>query len=928
MKLKVLASSLILVGLATSTLAQTNQRVEITGSSIKRLADEGALPLEVITAEDIQQRGITSTEALLNSLSANSAHVDNATSRNNVFGADQDRLTGGGSFANLRGLGPTGTLVLLNGRRVATHGMSGGAVDLNAIPIAAVARVEVLKDGASAIYGTDAIGGVINFILRKDFKGLTLGVSASDPSADCGGTTRRAHITGGIGDLNSQGYNLMASVSFDKNDILRGIDRPWASGYRPELGLSPETTSSPHANIISSANTAMGTTGTTVGPTDATRYTNLNLLALQGICDQQPFGAAMAPNITLWDKFGYTNANSRYRCVTDYGRQFMLTPPRESLNVLLRGAFKLGNSHLATVDFIGSRSDILSEFTPYQFSTTSNAGTHYPVGGPHYLNLRNFGAAQFDPTRPIAYRMRMWDWGYRTIENTSENQRLSFGLEGELGKYSYKTGLSFGKAKASAFMHDGYADTNKLIAALATGTINPFLMPGQQQTQAAKDLIESTKVRGRLFGGNTNVAQFDAAISGELFKLPAGTVDFALGMDARKESYEFSGSQFYTCVGTFTPANAALPNSVMGCPGNSAAPDSKRDITAVYAELLVPLLPSLQLQLAVRHDNYSAIGGTTNPKVAFKFQPHRDVLMRGSVNTGFRAPTVQQLFLGQVELALTGVYSDPDRCPVDATQCQRNSLPYRQGGNPTLKPEVSTQGSLGLALSPFKDSQFYADYWQVKLDDRIRNLTPAFMIANYALFKDGFIRDAAGNVSYIQAGWVNAADSITKGLDIGGRYSMPAAGGRLSLSLDATKMISHKERPIATAVLQQFVGKWTTGTLYLPWKASFTAGLKTGDWSTTASLRYSSSYNDEDRTPYTVNAPTTRKIAPYTTVNLVTTYSGVKNLSVTGGFINLFNKQPPFTWHNVDNVVGAGWDPRVADPRGLTAQFSMLYKFN
>jgi iron complex outermembrane receptor protein len=144
----------------------TLQRVEITGSSIKRIAAEGALPVQVITSAEITRQGITSAEQLIGRISANAAGADNATSNNNVFGGDTDRLTGGSANANLRGLGPSSTLVLLNGRRISTHGMSGGAVDLNAIPMAAVDRVEILKDGASAIYGTDAIGGVINFILK------------------------------------------------------------------------------------------------------------------------------------------------------------------------------------------------------------------------------------------------------------------------------------------------------------------------------------------------------------------------------------------------------------------------------------------------------------------------------------------------------------------------------------------------------------------------------------------------------------------------------------------------------------------------------------------------------------------------------------------------------------------------------------------
>jgi iron complex outermembrane receptor protein len=930
LKLTPLASALTLLGLSTAVLAQTApapERVEITGSSIKRAANDGALPLQLITSEDIRQQGINSAVELLNRLGVNSANVDNSTSRNNVFGAEQDRLTGGSSFANLRGLGPTGTLVLLNGRRVSTHGMSGGAVDLNTIPMVAVDRVEVLKDGASAIYGTDAIGGVINFILRKDFTGLHAGANTAQPLENGGGTTRRAWMTAGAGSLEKNGFNLMASVTVDKDDILRGIDRPWASGYQPTLGLTPDTTSAPHANIIGAAGTALATTGSTVGATDTTKYTNLNLLAMQGKCEEVPFGVPLAPNVQLWDKFGYTNANSKYRCATDYGRQFMLMAPREATNLMARGTFNLAKSVTGFAEIVASRTDILSEFTPFQFSSISNALTNYPVNGPFYLNLKQYGANDFDPTKPIAYRLRMSDWGYRTIENRSENMRLAAGLDGDIGKYYFKLGVSKGTAEASSYLHDGYAYTQKLIDALATGLINPFLMPGQSQTPAAQALIESTKARGRIFGGKTGVTQFDGTVSGELFKLPAGVADFAVGFDVRKESYEFSGTQTFNCVSTFTPANAALSNSVMGCPGNASSPNLSRDVRAVYAEVLAPITQNLQAQIAVRHDEYSQFGGTTNPKIALKYQPTKDLVIRGSVNTGFRAPTPQQLKLGEVTLALTGTFNDPERCATDPTQCNRASLPYRTGGNPTLKPETSEQGSLGLAFSPAPGWDAYADYWQVKLNDRIRSLSPAFMITNYALFKDSFIRNAQGNVEYIQAGWVNAAASQTKGLDFGVRFGGRAAGGMVIAGLDATKMISHKERLIETAPLVQYVGEWSNTTLYLPWKLSGSLGYKTGPWNTTLSFNHKSSYLDEDRTPYTATATPRREVGEYTTFNLVATYTGVKNLSVSAGVINLLDKQPPFTWHNVDNVVGAGWDPRVADPRGRTVSISIDYKF-
>jgi len=940
MKLNKLARNLALVGIGTqlvgAALAQSTapvqkvEKVEVTGSSIKRV-NQNALPLQVITADEIRNSGSQTAEDLLNSLGENSANVDNSVSRNSVFGADQDRLTGGSSFANLRGLGPTGTLVLLNGRRVSTHGMSGGAVDLNAIPIEAVERVEVLKDGASAIYGTDAIGGVINFILKKNYQGAALRVNLTNPMQAGGGQTKRASISGGYGSMEKDRFNVMGSFTMDRNTILRGYDREWATGFNPAWGLSPDTTSAPHANIIASAGTALTSAGTTVGTGDPTKFTNLNLLAYRNQCDQLPGGVPLAPNITLWDKFGYTKANSQYRCATDYGRLFMLTPPKEGYNALARATFAVTGTDTAFVEFNGSRTDVRSEFTPYQFSTSTNAITNYPVNGPYYLNMKALiGANDFDPTKPIAYRLRMSDWGYRTVENRSENKRLAAGLDGEVFGYDYKLGVSKGEAKGSSYLHDGYAYTQKLVDLLSSGKYNPFLLPGQSQTPEVMQMIEASKARGRIFGGKTKVTQFDGGLSGSLMKLPAGSLDFAVGFDYRKEFYGFSGSEeaSIACRDTFSAANLLVKNAVMGCASNARSPDQERTIKAAYAELLVPVFKNLELQLAVRTDKYSQIGNTTNPKVAFKFTPVPGLLFRGSANTGFRAPTPQQLNLGMLENTLTGVFNDPVRCPTDPTQCARSGVLYRTGGNPLLKPEESKQATFGVVYEPMSNMQLFADYWQVKLDDRIRTLSVTQMITNYDLFKDNFVRDpATGNVSYIQAGWVNAASSETKGLDMGAVFTSSLEGGRLTAKLNLTKMISHKERLIDTAPLVQYVGKWSSTTLYLPWKGSASLAYKKGSFNTTLSATYKDGYDDEDMSGYRSTGETKRTIGSYTTFNLFTTYSGIKNLSITGGIVNLFDKQPPFTWHNVDSVIGAGWDPRVADPRGRTLSVSAKYEF-
>lgn len=942
MKLNRVAAAIALLSLNPALLAQTPapaaqpqklEKVTITGSSIKRLADQRAMPVETISRGEMEQLGISGANELVELLSANVAGANNPVSTNTVFGADQDRLTGGAANANLRGLGPTGTLVLLNGRRVSTHGMSGGAVDLNTIPMDAIERVETLKDGASAIYGTDAIGGVINYITRSSYEGMALRASYSTPTASGGGQTFRASLTAGVGNLASQGFNLMASITYDDNKILRGIDRPWATGYQPGNFLTPDSTSAAHANIIAAANTALTSAGTVVGTGDTTRYTNLNLLAIQGKCEDLPYTVPMAPNIDIWDKFGYTNANSRYRCTRDYGRMFMLRAPREATNALLKGTMDFGG-HRAALEVVASRTEVAGEYAPFQFSTTSNAVTHLQPSSPHYLDMRALvGATQFDPTRPIAYRLNMQDWGFRLNTNRSDNLRVQATLDGQIGSYDYSVGVGMGSAEASTLLRNGYADTNKLVALLSSGQYNPFLRAGQEQSASVKQAIEDMQVRGRVFGGETSVKQFDATLSGSLGTFMAGSLDFAVGVNARQESYEFSGSQNYTCVSTFTPANMALPNSVMGCPGNAASPKLSRDIGAVFAELLIRPTKALEVTLQARHDEYEGIGGTTNPKIGLKFTPNEQLLLRASANTGFRAPTPQQVKLGAVELQLTGAFRDPVLCadvnaPKDPTQCNRAGLPYRQGGNPTLTPEESSQATAGIVFAPVRNAQVYADYWQVRLTDRIRQLSVTNMIQNYDLFAGNFIRDpSTGVVQYVQAGWVNAAESETRGVDFGAQADGEAMGGRVRASFSGTKMISHKERLLKNAPLNEFVGKWSNTNLYLPWRLNASLGYRSGPWNSTLSMTYRDSYLDEDRSGYTAKTPTERMIESYTTFNLVSTYTGIKGLTLTGSILNLFDKQPPFTWHNVDGVIGAGWDPRVADPRGRTLSVSMRYDF-
>jgi iron complex outermembrane receptor protein len=888
------------------------QRVEITGSSIKRVAKEGALPVQVINYDTIEKQGITSTEQLIRTLSANGSGADNMTSGNNVFGADADRVSGGASYASLRGLGPNSTLVLLNGRRIATYGASGKSVDLNAIPLGAIQRVEILKDGASAIYGTDAIGGVINFILRTDYRGLEASYTGNFTEAG-GGAKRRLSLLGGAGSLQTDGYNLMGSVTYDNDEKLSSRDRSFANGFQPQRGLSPDTTGTPYANQLNGPGTALGA-GFKV-PGDNTTYLQANPLSFQGKCDTI---AGMSQYQTALWKDVTAPSRSTYSCAYDYGADYVISFPVERLNAVSRASLQISPDHKVFVEALYGHTNATAELTPVQLSATLANGAAYPVGGAYYQDLSSY-IPTFDKTKPISYKWRAGDWGYRTQENVTDNARVLVGLEGVLlGRWDYRAGLSHGQSQTKTKLVDGYGYTSKIYAALGSGIINPWVGPGQSQTPEALALIDSTRYRGPLQHGKTKLTQLDGNLSGEVLQLPAGAMSMALGFDLRREGYGF--------------AQDIDATQILFSPGNAGLDDVTRDIKAVYTELLVPVTKQLELQLAVRRDHYSVFGSTTNPKVSFRYQPNTSVLFRGSANKGFLAPSFTQLYSGTLTQELPNGIIDPIGCPThpgDPAYCAIARLEYLTGGNTKLKPETSKQGSLGVVIEPVKGYSASLDYWAITSLNRILNRTPQVVLANAAALSGNIVRNPDGTIDYVQAGWINAAGAKTRGADLSLRGEGKLGGYNWNASLDGTYTNSFKFAEIEGQEYKEYVGNFYTRDLYLRWKHNASLSLSKGDWSAMLVQNYSSGYKDQ--------LPNGGKSAPppgfdpdvkaYTKYDLSATYSGIRNTTITVGIQNILDTDPPFTAHNVDEVVGAGWDPRVADPRGRSLSVLLKYKF-
>lgn len=917
MKLKKLAHLIALIGAVSPAVAQELQqntpmaRVEVTGSSIKRVAKEGALPVQVITFDTLQKQGITSAEQLLSVISANGTGADNPTSGNNVFGADADRVSGGASFASLRGLGPNSTLVLINGRRAPTHGRSGKAVDLNSIPMAAIARIEILKDGASAIYGTDAIGGVMNIILKSNYEGAEASAYTNVTEAG-GGNIHRGSLIAGTGNLEEDGFNVMATAAFTRNEQLLSKQRAFSNGFQPQRGLSPDTTGTPFANQLTGAGTALGT-GFKM-PNDANTYLQANPLSFQGKCDtvegMSQYQTALWKDVT-------SPLRSTYSCAYDYGADYVMQSPSEQANLLLRGSYKLAPDHTMFVEAIGSRSQVVSILTPAQISTSLANRNAYPVGGQYYQDLTSF-IPTYNRNLPIIYKWRANPLGNRTQENTTESGRLLVGFEGVVKNWDYKFGLSKAQSTTRMELLDGYAYTREFYDVLGSGIVNPWSLDGSQ-TQAAIDAIERTKYRGAFQTGKTTMAQIDGTISGELFQLPAGALAMAAGFDLRRESYHYNQDV------------AAEP--ILLSPGNANLPKATRDVKALFAELIVPVTKDLELQLAVRRDDYSVIGATTNPKVAFRYQPANWLLLRGSANTGFLAPSFTQLYTGSLDGELASGVTDLVGCaknPGDPRFCAPARFDFKSGGNQNLRPETSKQGTLGIVVEPFKGFSASLDWWAINMKDRILNRSATIVLQNPVALSGNIIRAADGTIDYVQAGWINASGAKTRGVDVSLRGDGKFDGGwKWNATLDGTYTDSFKFAEIEGQPYKEYVGLFFTRDLYLRWKHAATFSVSRGDWNILASNNFASGYKDQ--------LPNAGRSAPpagfdpdvssYTRFGLATTYKGFKNTSITFGIQNLFDRDPPFTAHNVDDVVGAGWDPRVADPRGRAYTLNLTYKF-
>ncbi|MEA3011695.1 MAG: iron complex outerrane recepter protein [Sphingomonadales bacterium] len=939
----------------------------VTGSRIRQDPNNSALPLQIITNVEIQRNSISSPEQLLMYLPSNASGADNLASNADVVSGAQ-RGTNGLSSANLRGQGNASTLVLLNNRRVAAHGLSGSAVDVNQIPFAAIQRIEVLKDGASAIYGTDAIGGVINFITRTDYQGVGV-QSFTDITEQGGGNIYRISGIAGYGDLNEQGFNIMGAVSYSWNRILRGSDRDFVNGNQPNRGLSIDTRGAPIAtafNIGANVNQTPGgtlLTGLTLTLPNGTNGAagGINILDLPGGAGCESMDGGMAYDEVLW-----AVPTAQYACSWDTGRAAVIQQPIQTLTYYGRGVVRVSGDHLLSLEITGSDADSSKQFSANQYSASA---TTLPWAYPRnaltaatYDQVFNAIRAAFDvpsnPNRaaqvaalnarfglPIAGRWRCIACGPREYETNTKTFRAALGIEGPLWEgWDYRAGASYARSESSSVLGTGYHfrgvqltnnpatpgndigayDTRAptapgaagpgIIGLLNAGILNPFSLT---QTPEALAGLEAVSAQGTvLYGGRYQVRQFDASVSGSLFRIWGGDIRLAAGVDYRRESYEFNGSPA-AAAGTPDIFNVAFDNI------NALTPKHRR-VLAAYAEALFPILPELDVIVAGRVDDYTGFGRTTNPKVSFRFRPWEPIMFRGSYGTGFRVPTFNQIFNGVTISPNPGnTLVDPTLCPTGNTTgpqpaCAPITPESASGGNLNLEPETSEQFSLGVVIRPSNRFSFSVDYWRIAVDNTIGTITIPQLLANIAAFPDR-IQRTNGIITGVDLRTGNFGSRRTEGIDFTLRGEMDGLGGIFSAGLDGTYLLDKREKLLPNLPYTDLVGIFTfTGDLGLRWKHNAFISFRNDDWNVTFTQIFRNGYRN-----FALPASATRpdyntRVNDYIIYNLSIGYTGfAPHFRLTAGVRNLFDRDPPFAiTYDSNTGAGSSWEPRVADPRG------------
>lgn len=755
-----------------------NDRIVITGSRLRRIDAEGAVPINVYRREDIERSGQPSLDrflATLNEVSLNSGE--------GFFGALSGQAT-----VQLRGLPIGSTLVLINGRRVQAVGSSSGNLfNLNLIPLAAVERIEVVPVGSSAVYGGDALAGVVNIILRDRLDGLSMTASL---------TTGRGFSDAGIsiaGGMKGERGGLTLLGSVRRNSPLTAAERGFFvdADYTRFGGRDTRSRNCTPGTVSGEGGANLPGLGTPLAGIPA-RQGNAPLT----IADFA--GTAGVPN--LCSNAGNGNGSA-----------------------LVHGSESAGLHASGHWDFDGAGT-VFGEFTFVQDKLRTEEGG---------LVLNNVLVPAANPYNPFGVPVRVTarlglENGSEGIERRTDFLRALLGWRGELGRgWDYEASISTSRDEGDRQMLNGTANAAARTAALAATTMEAALNPFATGRAAPDDVLRRIwSDTPRLNDGRKD--QVSAFVRGPVAELPAGTLDVIVGVDRARDEY-------IALLPTSSFRNSRGSDALYGeiraplLSGSDQAGES-RELAA--------------LTVAARRDRYDDFGAASTYQAGLELRPVQTLLLRASAATSFKPPTLLQTQVADnvLQLGLLGLV-DPARGNerVTAGELIRTT-------NTGLQPETGSAWAIGGAYEPMPGTRASLTAWRVKIDSLIALLTPQAMLDNEALFGTVTRGPAVGGLPGVitQLRWaeVNFGRLDTTGVDLELAHAWQARGGRWSVSAAATRMTRYDVaiapgQPEVSRLGQRFAEYWAP-----EWKGRASLGLDAGAWSVGWAARYIGAYRD------------------------------------------------------------------------------------
>ena len=850
------------------------ETVVVTGSMLRRTDTETASPVTIVTRDQITNAGLTSTSDVVRSLTADSSGT--------IPTAFSAGFAAGASGVALRGLTVNSTLVLINGRRTANYPLADdgerGFVDLNTIPLDAVSRVEVVKDGASSIYGADAIGGVVNIILEPTYQGME-GTAESGTSQDGGGFMTRFTGTVGSGDLGTDRFNAFVNFEYENDQAIRVSDRgfPFNTNDLSSIG---------GFNLLGSTSVYGKVTRTNLSdpnnPTTGGGAIGLSQILAPGGC------GPLAKQIT--------NSTGTY-CQQNTALYGDVQPRSERYGGYARFTFNV-NAHMqAYLDTSYFQSTVTVDGGPPSIRTSTPNNTN-SIALPVHLS-----DGSLNPNDPFAAEgydaLIRYDFGdiKGGAKEGSHVIRSTLGLTGDWLDWSYDGAIVVAHSWLNTTNH-GFLNYNQLIADIQDGSYN-FIDPSKNSAAVRSALApDLTKV------STTDMDSADIRATHDVFDLPGGTAQLGLDAEIRHEA-------------TFDPdLNPGLGAQGLGFVHTIG----NRSIYSVSAELGLPVLKTLEANVSGRFDHYSDFGNTFDPKFTLKWTPIQQLVLRSTFAEGFRAPSFSENGSAAVE---GFIVTTPPQNIIDAHQNDDYVLPYALGllttANKQIRPETSSSYTFGGVLQPFTDYNITAsvDYYNIHKKNIISGADPSVAIDDYyaglplppgytiQLDKpDPLFPAAPVKVVAVGAPYVNAQSLTTNGLDVEIQGSFELGDSlNWATDLEATRIFTYRFTFPGGAPLE-YVGTQspyiTSSGAGMPQdRASWANTLTYGAFSTTATVYYVSGLKpfelDACGAPVDCAYGVTLKGEgdPFWDVDLTARYQIDSHLQLFGGIRNIANQRPP-----------------------------------